>query len=130
MAVEGPQPLKWSFVAGGDLSSSQYKFVKLNSSGEVVVCAAITDIPIGVVQNKPTQGGVAEVVIAGITKIQGDVNLARGDQIGTSADGQAAAIVHGTATTVYGVGQCLLDNSTAGGLATCVIDCSAPGRAA
>lgn len=116
--------------AGGDLSSSQFKFVKLNSSGQVVDVAAATDIPVGVLQNKPASGGAAEVMVIGITKVQGDADLAKGNQIGTSSDGQAAAYVNGTDTTKYVVGQVLLDNSAAGGIASALINCANPHRGA
>lgn len=119
-----------TLVAGGDLSSSQYKFVKLNSSGQVVDIAAATDIPVGVLQNKPASGGSAEVMVMGITKVQGDADLAKGNQIGSSADGQAAAYAAGTDTTKYIVGQVLVDNSAAGGLASALINCANPHRAA
>lgn len=129
MAFEIPL-FQISRTAGGDLSSSQFKFVKLNSSGQVVDIAAVTDIPVGVLQNKPASGAEATVMVAGITKVQGDADLSKGNQIGTSADGQAAAYVAGTDTTKYIVGQVLDDNSAAGGLATALISCFNPHRAA
>ena len=43
--------LKITLVAGADLSSAQYKFVKLDSNGAAVVCSAVTDVPVGVLQN-------------------------------------------------------------------------------
>jgi hypothetical protein len=84
MAVEGPQPVKWSFPAGADLSAAanQYKFVEVDSSGNVSVCNAVTDRPIGVLQNRPKQGEAAEVTISGITKLQADAALAIGAIIG------------------------------------------------
>jgi len=130
MAFEGTQPLTWSFEAAADLSAKQYYFVKLNSSGQVAVCAAATDVPIGVLQNKPVSGAMATVVIIGITKINSDEALAAGNMIATSGDGQAQVLVVGTETTVYVAGQCLFASTAAGELATAVINCSAPARAA
>jgi hypothetical protein len=43
----------------------QYTFVKLNSSGEAIAVAAATDVPIGVLQNAPTSGQEAEVLVVG-----------------------------------------------------------------
>ena len=40
-----------TFTASADLSSSQYYFVKMSAEGTVTVCAAVTDKPIGVLQN-------------------------------------------------------------------------------
>lgn len=119
-----------TFVAGSDLSSSQYKFVKINSSGQAVSVAAATDQPLGILQNAPASGGTAEVMMAGISKVQGDADLAKGNQIGTSADGQAAAYVHGTDTTSYIVGVVLDDNAAAGGYATVAFNCLSIGRGA
>jgi len=116
--------------AAADLSAHQYKFVKLNSSGQVAAIAAATDIPLGVLQDKPNAAGAAaEVAVIGVTKLQGDADLVRGNLIGTSADGQADAKTPGTDTTEYVVGQVLEDNSAAGGLITALINCAAPHRA-
>lgn len=129
MAYEIPG-LSISLVAGGDLSSSQYKFVKLNSSGQVVDVAAATDIPVGILQNKPASGATAEVMVYGVSKLQGDADLARGNQIGTSADGQADAKTVTTDATEYVVGQVIEDNAAAAGLITVLFSCTNPHRAA
>lgn len=78
-----------SFEAGADLSAGQYKFVEITTAGTVTICNAITDNPIGVLQNKPTSGRTAEVRVLGVTKCQADGVVDEGDLIGTSADGQA-----------------------------------------
>lgn len=127
---QGPFQKLVGHVAGADLSAKQYHFVKLNTSKQVVICAATTDLPIGVLQNKPTSGQAAEVVMAGATKVVGDANLAKGDTIGTSADGQAAVYAAGTDTTKYIVGRVLEENTTAGGIVTAQINCIGVGRAA
>lgn len=119
MAYEIPG-FTFTLVAGADLSSSQYKFVKLNASGQAVAIAATTDMPVGVLQNTPKSGEAASIMGMGITKLQGDVDLAKGAAIQTSADGQAAA----SATGGFMVGQVLEDNSAAGGLATVFINCA------
>lgn len=123
MAVEGPQPIHWSFVAGGTIV--QYTFVKLSAANTVVACAGTTDKPIGVAQDAASSGGAVNVCIAGITKLEGDADLAYGAAIGTSADAQAAAYTVAD-TTKYIVGTVLIDNAAAGGLITAVIDCSGP----
>jgi hypothetical protein len=129
MAFEQPG-FKITLPAGGDLSSSQYKFVKLNTSGQAVDIAAATDIPCGVLQNKPTSGQAAEIMVAGISKIQGDVNLAKADMIGCSSDGQASVVVAGTDTTKYVLGQVIDDNTVAAGLISALIQCYNPHRGA
>jgi len=125
MAFEGPQPLKITgLIAGADLTAvgNQYKFVKLTAARTIGLCAAATDKPIGVLQNRPYTGDPAEVVAIGQTKVQGDADLAYGDSIGTSADGQAAAYT-ASDTTKYIVGTVIEDNAAAGGLITAVVNC-------
>ena len=128
MAYEGNQ-ITWSFVAAADLSSSQYKFVKLDSNGKIADIAAATDVPIGVLQDKPTAGQTGTVVMFGITKVQADASITAAQAIGTSADGQADVKIAGTDITEYAVGQVLLAAGAAGRIATVVIDCIAPNRA-
>lgn len=107
--------------AGGDLSSKQYHFVKLNSSGQVVICSGVTDIPHGVLQNAPAQGQTAEVMCLGVSKVVSDGVVGVGALVGTSADGQAAAYVAGTDTTKYPVGRHV---GAAAGAAADIITCT------
>lgn len=124
MAFEGPQHKIPGLVAGGNLTAKQYHFVKISADNTVVICAGVTDKPIGVLQNTPASGQAAEVCSAGTTKIVGDADLTAGDSIGTSADGQAAAYTVAD-TTKYIVGQVVAANTTAGGIITADIDCRA-----
>lgn len=107
MAYEGAQLKLGNLTAAADLSAKQYHFVKLASATTVNVCTAITDVPIGVLQNTPTSGQAAEVCIFGITKVVADGILAAGNIIGTSNDSQADAISRGTDTTVTIMGQAI-----------------------
>ena len=131
MAVETPG-FTLSFEAGADLSAKQYHFVKLNGANgrSVVACSGATDRPVGVLQNDPTSGQMATVMVTGITQLVADADLAAGDTIGTSADGQAAVYAAGTDTTKYIVGWVRDPNTAAGGIITAVINCFIPGRAA
>lgn len=107
MAYEAAQIKVGNFTASADLSAKQYHFVKMSGNNTVTVCAAITDVPIGILQNSPASGGAAEVCLFGISKVVADGTLAAGNVIGTSADGQADAIAAGTDTTVYTMGIAL-----------------------
>lgn len=78
-----------TLAAGEDLSAKQWRFVKLNTSGEVVLCGA-GEQAIGVLCNKPTSGQAAEVQIGGIAKVEADAAVTAGDKLMSSADGQAA----------------------------------------
>ena len=121
--------VKVSLVAGGDLSSSQYRFVKLNSSGQVIAVAAATDRPIGVLQNNPASGAVAEVLISGGTKLVLSGTVTEGAIVSPSANGTAVAIVAGTDTTKYICGSALTEGAS-GEIITAVIACQSAGRAA
>lgn len=122
MAVEGPQPVHWSFVPGGTIG--QYKWVKISGDNTVVECSSVTDKPIGVAQDAATStSGAVKVCIDGVTKLEGDADLTAGNSIGTSADGQAAAYAAAD-TTKYICGQVLIGNGAAAGLITAAISCS------
>lgn len=117
-----------SFVTGGvSLATKQYLAVKLSADDTVVICDGATDKPIGILQNKPGIGATAEVCVFGFTKWQGDADLAAGDLVGTSADGQADAKTPAGAGTEFYIGQVIEGNSAAGGLATVFINCATPG---
>jgi len=107
MAYEAAQIKVGQFTASADLSAKQYHFVKMSGNNTVTVCAAVTDVPIGVLQNAPTSGQAAEVCLFGISKVVADGTLAAGNVIGTSLDGQADAITAGSDTTVYVMGIAL-----------------------
>jgi len=96
-----------TLTAAADLSSKQYHFVVLASASTVNVATAITNAPIGILQNAPESGESAIVAVSGVSKVVADGTLAAGNFIGTSADAQADAISPGTDTTVYMMGQCL-----------------------
>lgn len=130
--VEAPGELIPGVVADGDLSAKQHYFVKMSGAGTVAVCAALTDVPVGVLQNKPTDGKKAVVKYKGITKVSSDAALVVGNLIGPSGDGQADARTMGGSPdkTHYVVGQVIVASGAAGGKAVALIDCAAPCRAA
>ena len=130
MAVEIPVLCK-TFEAAGDLSTKQFYFMKLDSNGRVTVCTGVTDIPVGVLQNKPDAlGKAAEVMMLGVSKVSADGAITLPSLIGTSADGQADAIAAGTDTTVYVAGQAIQAAAAAGNIITAAINCLNVGRAA
>ena len=130
MAYRGEQITIPGLTASADLSTKQYYLVKMSGEKTVTVCSGVTDKPVGVLQNNPVSGAEASVCVIGVTKISGDADLAYGNLICTSADGQAAASVAGTDTTKYTIGHVIEGNSAAGGLATAVVNCAAPARGA
>ena len=130
MAYSSSQPVKMTCEAAAVLSALQFTFVKLDSSGNAAAAAAATDIPCGVLQNKPTTGQAAEIVVVGITKVEAGTTLTAGDLIGTAADGQAVALVAGVDTTAYVVGTMKESAGGAGVISTAIVNCSNPHRAA
>lgn len=81
--------LSTSWPAAADLSSYQYHAVKI-ASGKVALCGE-TDIPIGILQNKPGAAGIAAAVgLIGISKavIDGKNSpVAIGDFLAVNASG-------------------------------------------
>jgi hypothetical protein len=132
MAYEQGPMILHSMPTATDLSAHQYRFVKL-SAGLVVACSGATDIPIGVLQNKPvgtaTQSALATVCMLGITKIAADAQLAQDAWIGPSADGQADAKTIGGDATEFICGRMLAAASGAGAVSTAAINCITPHNA-
>ena len=129
MAYELPGQVA-TFTAAADLSAKQYYFVKITADNTVNVCAAVTDIPIGVLQNAPASGEAASVMLYGISKVSANEAIAVGNNIGTGDDGQADVVAAGTDTTVRLVGQALEAASAAGEIISCAINCINGARAA
>jgi hypothetical protein len=119
--------VKTTLVAGEDLSAKQYTFVKLNSSGQAIAAAAATDVPVGVLQNAPTSGQEAEVLIVGGTKIVAGAAITLPNNIGTGATGKAVALAT-TDTTKYVVGQLITASAADGNIVTAVVNCVNPIR--
>jgi len=128
MAFEAPAYRVPTLVAAADLSDYQFHFVKLTDENTINVCDAITDVPIGVLQNDPDEGEAAEVVAIGVTKLVTEENLTAGQLVSTNANGHAILCEPGSDTTVYIAGIALAD-STSGETASILINLGAPARA-
>jgi len=117
---------KVSIVAGADLSALQYTFVKLNSSGAVVAVSAIGDVVLGVLQNAPTSGKIAEVTVHGVTKIKASAAITLPAVLGTTTAGKSVKVtqVTGGASGAYTktvIGQALTPASADGNIHTAFI---------
>ena len=130
MAYEKPG-FDHTFEAGADLSALQYHFVKLNSSKQIVAISAVTDIPIGILQDTPNAAGkAANVMMDGISKLKMAAANAVPNLIGPSADGRGAVYVNGTDTTKYIVGTVIQDADAENGIGTVAFSCLTPNRGA
>ena len=127
MAYENPG-MCVSLSAGEDLSAAQFHFVKLSADNTVILCAAVTDVPAGVLQNKPSAAGqVAEVMLWGVSKLRvGAVALTYGLAVGTNATGEAVTELVAE-TTHYNVGR-VLEGAAASGICSAMINCHNPMR--
>jgi hypothetical protein len=120
--------VKVTLVAGADLSAKQYNFVKLNSSGQAIAVAAITDVPVGVLQNAPTSGQEAEVLIVGGTKLVASEAITLPAFLSVASTGKADKIAT-TDTTQYVVGQAITAAGADADVITAVVNCANPTRA-
>lgn len=90
-------------LAGADLSSHQFGLVKL-SGATWVKCSAVTDMPIGILQDKPTSGLAACVAVGGVSKCKLGGSVTAGNKIGPDANG---AGVSKTDATHWAIGVAL-----------------------
>jgi hypothetical protein len=105
MAVDKGPKLDWGILANSDLTGNQFRFVKFHGTASidaVVAVAATSDRALGVLNNAPDAGEVAEVVLTGVQKVRLGGTVARNDGIGTDATGKgikaaAGALVYGVA---------------------------------
>jgi hypothetical protein len=57
-------------AAGADLTTHQYKLVKLGADNDSVVLCGNAEKPMGVLMNAPNTGELAEVAVAGGAKVK------------------------------------------------------------
>ena len=120
-----------TFEAAADLSTKQFHFVKLTAANTVGAIAADTDVPVGILQNKPSAAGRPAVVrMFGISKASADAGISVGALIGTSADGQAITRTVSTDAAKYVLGVALTACSNASEIVEVSLNCMNPHRAA
>jgi len=112
MAEWGTQTIYGNAKAENDLSSFRYCFVELSGADQVDLCDGTTDIVFGVLQNKPQANEEATVSIGGITKCRAGSTITAGNEISTTASGNATAA--GSTSGVRIVGQALTAAASGG----------------
>ena len=100
MAVQESRDTR-TFIAGEDLSSSQFKFVTLESDGQVDLADSAGENCMGVVINDPASGGEATVVVSGKTVVTAGGTIAAGAAVATDASGDAVTASTGNIVMGY-----------------------------
>lgn len=85
-----------SLIAAADLSAKQYYGVDIDSAGKAALVSAAGQRCIGVLQNKPTSGQVATVMVSGKTKMVTASVIAGGALVGLDSAGKATTAVKAT----------------------------------
>lgn len=79
-------------TAAADLSAKQYCFVKVTGALQVNAASVLGEHVLGVLQNKPTSGQSAEVMVDGITKVVAGAAIAAGARVMTDTNGNAITL--------------------------------------
>ena len=110
-----------AYAAGGDMSSNQFRIVKMASDGQIDLVTDQTTPILGVLLNKPSAAGMgAEVAIEGAdVKIEAGAALDEGDLVVAVAGGRGSAgPAGGTAVgTAWILGICTQAASGSGAFA-------------
>lgn len=84
-----------SFVAGESLAAAQFKFVTLESDGQVDLADSAGENCIGVLLNNPAAGEAATVAISGKVMVTSGGTIAAGAAIQSDASGDALTAASG-----------------------------------
>jgi len=128
MGMNVKSVLTLSLEASAALTDYQWHGMKMTADGECTVCAAVTDVPIGILTNKPAADGrEAQVLVVGTCPVIAGEALTYGDLIRIDGSGHALPWTPGTDTTTYVVGRCLTSGAT-GEYVQAVINCGCNAR--
>ncbi len=121
--------VRTTLIAGADLSAKQFHFVEVdNGTGNVTAVDGATDRAIGVLQNSPTSGQAADVLIAGGTKVVAGGTASPGQPLFASASATAVTLGIGTTGSAAYVLGTFVESAAAGATTTAVINCANAGR--
>ena len=94
------QPLfSLSFQAAADLSSYKYEVVRMTTTNKVNAVTSAGMPLVGVLQNDPTSGNEAKVMVIGVTKVKAGGAIGRGAKIKVNAAATSNAGTVVTATS-------------------------------
>jgi hypothetical protein len=108
MAVQESRETR-TFIAGEDLSSSQFKFVTLEADGQIDLADGDAERCIGVLSNDPASGSEATVVISGKTMVTAGGTVTAGDEVCTDTSGDAVELSTSSSATAITMGYALED---------------------
>ena len=121
MAWQVPGFLPGDLVAAEDLSSRQFRLVRMASDNAVELADTEGGFAIGILLNAPAAGAAAAVEMAGISRLVAGEALVAGQFFGTDAQGRGRA-VEATATGAdlgdWILGTVVEGAGGAGGIAT------------
>jgi hypothetical protein len=123
MAIEVPGFRDTTRQAAADLRTKQYFFVKLDSSGNIVL--GDTAKPYGILQNKPNTGEACEIMKDGISKVSAAAGNTQGNLGGPDANGQFAAYAFGTDHAKYICAEVVEDADAGNGICSVAFSCFA-----
>jgi len=87
-----------SLVEAADLSTHQFKCVKVDSSGHAALCSVAGEMAVGVLSNKPKSGltnDCVSVVTGGAPMAMAGAAIAAGAKVATAATGKLRTAVSG-----------------------------------
>jgi len=90
-----------TFIAGEDLSAAQFKFVTLESDGQVDLADSDGENAIGVCLVGGAAGAAVTVCVSGSVMVEAGGTIAAGAAVQTGADGTALAAATGDVVMGY-----------------------------
>ena len=90
-----------TFVAGESLAAAQFKFVTLESDGQVDLADSAGENCVGVCINDPAAGEAATVVMSGKVMVTAGDTIAAGAAVATDGSGDAVTATTGNIVMGY-----------------------------
>lgn len=125
MAIEQPGFCIGLYVAGASLATRQFEVVKISTAGKIIAVSSAGSY-LGVLQNNPTSGDEARVMVNGISKVKAGGAAGRSQRaqiaLSTAAGGALSAITSATPALGNNVGIFLEASAQAGDIVTALIN--------
>jgi hypothetical protein len=119
-----------SVKMGDDFRSKQYYGCKLEANRQAALTSADTDVPYGLVINKPNDGETGQILLIGRAPGVVAEQITYGQKVRIASGGKIALCEPGSDTTTYIVGTCVEGASADGEIGVFDFDFPAAARAA